>query len=204
VHGMQSHKDSSAEVQAAEPMRGSTRCIAHASSCTAGAAFLGSQLLTVGTDGNICVWALNAQPATSTAGTGSSTAALAFSAHSQRGSTEQPQQHSQKMQQELDGSTAATAATLQNWLGSRRLVGAASSGAAGGVAVVQEQPVRVDDGEWLLTSQRQCCCVLLAAAQVGHVPAIFSPGMDSFQVVCITAHCHDSGDCWVVWTLPLC
>lgn len=110
----------------------------------AGAAFLGDQLLTVGADGNICVWGLTA--AHSPMRSDPALPAAAAGAAGEVGQEQQQEQCRQQQQQQLGAPEGCS--TLRNWLEPRssRVPGAVAVGVDGGVAVAQQQPLLVDEG----------------------------------------------------------
>jgi hypothetical protein len=121
----------------------------------AGAAFLGSELLTVGADGNICVWSRSTVDDSSIASAQhtvvqpwSPTKAVAAAAETDVVPMQlQLQQHQQQRQFEDSGAFAS----LRSWLEPRRVFGTAAVAVAAGVPVLQQQPVLVDEGAtWVL------------------------------------------------------
>lgn len=130
----------------------------------AGAAFVGNQLLSVGADGNICIWGLSA-PTSSTA-VGSSlmsnraeheaTAAAAAGRGMDRAGGQLQQQHLQRLQEDKESQGVSS---LRSWLEPRRLAGGAAA-VAGGVAVPQQQPMLVDEGKmhssWNSSQTKDC------------------------------------------------
>lgn len=135
-----------------------------------GAVFVGNQLLSVGADGNVCIWAL-ASPASSTpagqwdvsgasAAANSSLQAVSTSLAAPRAL--EPH-HQQRQQEEPEGP-----ASLRSWLEHRRLAGTAA-GCAGGVAIVQQQPTLVDEGEGCHASVAPKAILDPAAASLGCV-----------------------------------
>lgn len=130
----------------------------------AGAAFVGNQLLSVGADGNICIWGLSA-PTSSTA-VGSSlmsnraqheaTAAAAAGRGRDRAGGQLQQQHLQRLQEDKESQGVSS---LRSWLEPRRLAGGAAA-VAGGVAVPQQQPMLVDEGKmhssWNSSQTKDC------------------------------------------------
>jgi hypothetical protein len=129
--------------------------------CFTGAAFVAGQLITVGVDGNICVWGLNTpaaplltsptpaaqqhqyEPAAMSTHKAGVTRRAAGQGNSTASHMSEQQQQQQQQYRALDQSSCA--ASLRTWLEPRRAAGAAA-GSAGGVPVEQQQPMLVDEG----------------------------------------------------------
>jgi hypothetical protein len=115
---------------------------------SAGAAFVADQLLSVGADGNICIWGLTAPTSRIAAGNSmllerTPPAAAAASRDRDGADGQQHQQHLLPMQEQQQ---AQGVSSLRSWLEPRRLAGSAVA-VAGGVAVSHQQPMLVDEGK---------------------------------------------------------